>query len=202
MLKTTEELLTADDYRDLPEGPPHFQLVEGKLYMSPSPNFFHQSVAGNIYFLLRGYLKRHPRGKVAIANAKMAYQWFLDFERSDRWQALAAKGAQVQRPLWASTGTKNAAYSDVLYVEALVGPHTVNTLPPATLDAFKDHGKVARTVDADDAGAKRTIAELEALGIALTAVTDQLLVEGLQAFQKSFDSLLAGIESKMGVLGR
>jgi transaldolase len=142
------------------------------------------------------------RGKAAVANARLAYALFRERFAGPRWDALAAKGAQVQRPLWASTGTKNPAYSDVLYVEALVGPYTVNTLPPATLDAFKDHGTVARTVDSDDAGARRTIAEIEELGISLAAVTDTLLVEGLQAFQKSFDSLLAGIESKMGVLGR
>ena len=113
---------------------------------------------------------------------------------------IAAKGAMVQRPLWASTGTKNPAYSDVKYVEALVGPNTVNTLPPATLDAFRDHGKVARTVDADFAGARGAIAEIESLGISIDAVTDALLVDGLASFQKSFDTLLAGIEKKMGAL--
>jgi transaldolase len=142
------------------------------------------------------------RGKAAVANARLAYALFRERFRGPRWEALAAKGAQVQRPLWASTGTKNPAYSDVLYVETLVGPHTVNTLPPATLDAFRDHGKVARTVDVDDAGARGAIEQIEALGVSLASVTDQLLVEGLQSFQKSFDSLLAGIEKKTAMLSR
>ncbi len=142
------------------------------------------------------------RGKAAIANAQLAYQLFRERFSGPRWDALAANGAQVQRPLWASTGTKNPAYSDVVYVEALVGPHTVNTLPPATLDAFRDHGTVTRTADTDHAGAARAITQIEALGISLNAVTDQLLIEGLASFQKSFDSLLGGIEKKTALLAK
>ena len=142
------------------------------------------------------------RGAAAVANARLAYDLFLQRFAGSRWEALASSGARVQRPLWASTGTKNPAYSDVKYVEALIGPNTVNTLPPATLDAFRDHGRVARTVDANTDAARESLAAIEALGISLDAVTDQLLVEGLDAFQKSFDSLLAGIERKMGTLGR
>src|SRR5581483_5306854 len=142
------------------------------------------------------------RGAAAVANARLAYDLFLQRFAGSRWEALASCGARVQRPLWASTGTKNPAYSDVKYVEALIGPNTVNTLPPATLDAFRDHGRVARTVDANTDAARESLAAIEALGISLDAVTDQLLVEGLDAFQKSFDSLLAGIERKMGTLGR
>ena len=142
------------------------------------------------------------RGKAAIANARLAYQLFRERFSGPRWDALAANGAQVQRPLWASTGTKNPAYSDVVYVEALVGPHTVNTLPPATLDAFRDHGTVTRTADTDHAGAARAITQIEALGISLNAVTDQLLIEGLASFQKSFDSLLGGIEKKTALLAK
>ena len=119
-----------------------------------------------------------------------------------RWDALAARGARVQRPLWASTSTKNPAYRDVIYVEELIGPDTENTMPPATLEAFRDHGVVARTVDADVDAAVRHLAALEALGISLDAVTDQLLTEGLASFQKSFDSLLAGLEHKSRTLGR
>lgn len=141
------------------------------------------------------------RGKAAIANAQLAYQLFRERFSGPRWDALAANGAQVQRPLWASTGTKNPAYSDVVYVEALIGPHTVNTLPPATLDAFRDHGTVTRTVDAA-AAAARAITQIEALGISLDAVTDQLLIEGLASFQKSFDSLLSGIEKKTALLAK
>ncbi len=142
------------------------------------------------------------RGKAAIANAQLAYQLFRERFSGPRWDALAANGAQVQRPLWASTGTKNPAYSDVVYVEALIGPHTVNTLPPATLDAFRDHGTVTRTVDTAAAAAARAITQIEALGISLDAVTDQLLIEGLASFQKSFDSLLSGIEKKTALLAK
>ena len=142
------------------------------------------------------------RGTAAVANARLAYALFREKFSGPRWEALAATGGRVQRPLWASTGTKNSAYSDVKYVETLIAPHTVNTFPPATLDAFRDHGMVARTADIDDAGAHRVISQLEALGISLDAVTDKLLVDGLDSFQKSFDSLLGGIEKKMLSLGR
>ena len=140
------------------------------------------------------------RGKAAIANAKTAYKAFQETFAGPRWEALRAKGAMVQRPLWASTSTKNPAYRDVLYVEQLVGPDTVNTLPPATLDAFRDHGDTARTIDADVAGAERTLADLEALGIPMREVTDKLLAEGIASFQKSFDGLLANIDKKMASL--
>jgi transaldolase len=127
----------------------------------------------------------------------MAYQAFRAQFSGPRWEALAARGAMVQRPLWASTSTKNPAYRDVLYVEQLVGPDTVNTMPPATLDAFRDHGETARTVDADPAGAERVLADLEALGISMPEVTDKLLVEGIASFQKSFDGLLAGLGKRL-----
>ena len=141
-------------------------------------------------------------GQAAVANARLAYALFLERFSGRRWDALAAKGARVQRPLWASTGTKNPAYSDVKYVETLIGPDTVNTVPPATLDAFRDHGRAARTVDAGMDDARTTIASLAAAGVDLRAVTDQLLAEGLASFQKSFDTLVAGIEAKASSLGR
>jgi len=106
----------------------------------------------------------------------------------------------VQRPLWASTSTKNPAYRDVIYVEQLIGPDTVNTLPPATMDAFRDHGVVERTVDRDLEAAERHLAALTELGVDLGAVTDKLLEEGLAAFQKSFDTLIAGLERKAAAL--
>jgi transaldolase len=130
------------------------------------------------------------KGKAAIANAKLAYALFRRKFAGPRWEALAAKGARVQRPLWASTSTKNPTYRDVMYVEQLIGPDTVNTLPPATLEAFRDHGEVARTVDKDVDAARRTIADLEAAGISLRDVTEKLLRDGIQSFQKSFDGLL------------
>jgi transaldolase len=137
------------------------------------------------------------RGRAAIANAKLAYRAFQETFAGPRWEALRSRGAMVQRPLWASTSTKNPAYRDVLYVEQLVGPDTVNTMPPATLDAFRDHGETSRTVDADVAAAERVLADLEALGIPMREVTDKLLVEGIASFQKSFDGLLAHLGRRM-----
>jgi transaldolase len=141
------------------------------------------------------------KGKAAIANARLAYQLFLQRFSSQRWKALEAKGARVQKPLWASTSTKNPAYRDVMYLEELIGPRSINTVPPQTLDAFKDHGEVRRTVDANVDAAQRTIAQLEQRGIAMKDVTDKLLVEGLASFQKSFDSLIAGIARKREMVG-
>jgi transaldolase len=136
------------------------------------------------------------RGKTAIANARLAYQLFRETFSGPRWDALAAKGARVQRPLWASTSTKNPAYRDVMYVEQLIGPDTVNTLPPATLEAFRDHGETARTVDSDLDGARRQFLELASEGLNMKDVTAKLLVDGLASFQKSWDSLLGGLEKK------
>lgn len=142
------------------------------------------------------------KGRAAIANARLAYQLFLERFSSPRWKALEAKGARVQKPLWASTSTKNPAYRDVMYVEELIGPRCVNTLPPQTLDAFKDHGETRRTVDAGVDEARRTIERIEHEGISMNSVTDKLLVDGLASFQKSFESLIAGLETKSRQLGR
>jgi transaldolase len=142
------------------------------------------------------------RGKAAIANAQLAYKLFREEFSSPRWAPLKAAGARLQRPLWASTSSKNPAYRDVLYVEQLIGPDTVNTMPPATIDAFRDHGEVARTVDAAFTVAERTIAELGAVGVDLGDVTAKLLRDGLASFQKSFDTLLSGLDKKSAALGR
>ena len=136
------------------------------------------------------------RGKVAIANAKAAYAWYQDFVASDRWQALAAKGAQPQRLLWASTGVKDPAYPDTLYVDTLIGPDTVNTMPPKTMDAFRDHGTVAQTLTDDVEGARRVLAEAERLGLDLTGVTGTLVLEGVASFAGAFDDLLGSIAKK------
>jgi transaldolase/glucose-6-phosphate isomerase len=136
------------------------------------------------------------RGKVAIANAKMAYQWYLDFLKSDRWQALAAKGAQPQRLLWASTGVKDPAYPDTLYIDTLIGKDTVNTMPPKTMDAFRDHGTAAETITADVDQAKHVLAEAERLGLDLNGVTGKLVQEGVASFVKAFDDLLGAIAKK------
>ena len=140
------------------------------------------------------------KGRAAIVNAKLAYRLFRQKFAGPRWEALAKQGARVQRPLWASTSTKNPAYRDVMYVEELIGPDTVDTMPPATIDAFKDHGVVARTVDKKVAVAESALKEIEAVGISIREVTDKLLVEGIASFQKSFDELIAGLESKIGSL--
>jgi transaldolase len=142
------------------------------------------------------------RGKAAVANAKLAYALFRDEFSSPRFAELRRHGAGMQRPLWASTGVKNPAYRDTLYVEELIGPDTVNTMPPALIDAVREHGEVRRTVDQDVDAARRVIAELAAVGIDLTDVTDKLLREGLASFQKSFDTLTAGLEKKSTALGR
>jgi transaldolase len=142
------------------------------------------------------------KGRAAIANARLAYQLFNERFSSKRWTALAAKGARVQKPLWASTSTKNPAYRDVMYVEELIGPRCINTLPPQTVDAFRDHGDVARTLDRDVDEARRTLERLEQAGVHMKDVTDKLLVEGLASFQKSFDSLIAGLQKKSAQLGR
>jgi transaldolase/glucose-6-phosphate isomerase len=138
-------------------------------------------------------------GRVAVANAKVAYARYQQLFGGPRWAALAAKGARVQRPLWASTGTKNEAYSDVKYVEELIGPDTINTMPVATLDAFLEHGTVAPTLTRDVDGARAVLASLAATGVDLDAVTARLLDEGVAAFARSFATLLAGIKAKRAV---
>jgi transaldolase/glucose-6-phosphate isomerase len=139
-------------------------------------------------------LLRSVQGKVAIANAKVTYQRYKEILSGPRWQALAARGAQTQRLLWASTGTKNPAYSDVLYVEELIGPDTVNTIPPATLDAFRNHGKPRASLEENLDGARQTMLDLARAGISMKAVTDQLTEDGVKLFADAFDKLLAVVE--------
>jgi transaldolase len=140
---------------------------------------------------------RRLMGRAAVANAKLAYQIFQETLAGDRWARLARAGAHPQRPLWASTSTKNPAYPDLLYVDNLIGPHTVNTVPPATLDAILDHGVAARTVDVGVDEARQVLAEIEALGIRMADVTAQLEQEGVAAFAESFRSLMAGLAEKI-----
>lgn len=136
------------------------------------------------------------KGKAAVANAQLAYQLFGERFSGPRWDALTAKGARVQRPLWASTSTKNPDYPDTLYVDPLIGPATVNTMPEATLEAFEDHGTVARTVDSDFGAARRVLEQLAEVGVDLLAVTDLLEDEGVASFSKSFDELMTSLEGK------
>ncbi|PZC48681.1 MAG: transaldolase / glucose-6-phosphate isomerase [Chloroflexi bacterium] len=135
-------------------------------------------------------------GKAAVANAKLAYQAFQETFGADRFSALKANGARVQRPLWASTSTKNPAYSDLLYVEPLVGADTVNTMPPPTLDAFLDHGKAESLLEQNVAEAGQVLAALATEGINMSEVTDKLLADGVKAFADSFDHLLANLDGK------
>ena len=136
------------------------------------------------------------RGTAAVAQAQVAYQHFGATFSGARWEKLSAQGARVQRPLWASTSTKNKAYPDTLYVDSLIGPDTVNTLPEATIEAFIDHGTLSRTIDADPDKAVRTLAALRAVGVDLDAATAKLEDEGVAAFSKSFDEVLATLESR------
>jgi transaldolase len=136
-------------------------------------------------------------GKAAIANARLAYADFKQVFASERFLKLKAHGAQLQRPLWASTSTKNPAYRDVVYVEELIGAHTVNTIPPKTLSAFLDHGQVRLTLENDLSGAQHVIADLAELGIHISQVTQQLEDEGVKAFSDAFDTLLSGIKARL-----
>lgn len=138
----------------------------------------------------------HLKGKVAVANAILAYKEFQRLFSGERWEALAAKGAMVQRPLWASTGVKNPDYPDTLYVDSLIGPDTVNTAPLPTIQAFLDHGTVARTVDTDYAAAEKVMADLAEAGIDLDAITSKLEEDGIASFMTSYDDLLASVDSK------
>ena len=137
------------------------------------------------------------RGGIAIANARRVYRRFRELFDGEPFAALKRRGARVQRPLWASTGTKNPSYSDVLYVEALIGPETITTVPPATLDAFRDHGNGVRVTpgtEGQDAGA--VLATAAAHGLDLHAITEQLQADGITAFASSFDKLIAAVGEK------
>ncbi len=141
------------------------------------------------------------RGRIGIANSQLAYEIYQEAFSSDRWKALAARGARPQRLLWASTSTKNPEYRDVMYVEELIGDNTVNTVPPKTLDAFRDHGKVTGdAIEADLAEAKANMVLLASLGIDMDDVTDVLLSEGVEKFASAFDQLLEAIEAKRGMV--
>lgn len=136
------------------------------------------------------------KGKAAVGQAKLAYELFSRRFSGPRWEALATKGAHVQRPLWASTSTKNPDYPDLLYVDSLIGPDTVNTMPDATVAAFLDHGTVARTVDQDASGARAHLDALASVGVDMADVSARLEEEGVAAFSKSYDELLQALEDK------
>jgi transaldolase / glucose-6-phosphate isomerase len=162
-------------------------MIDGKL-----ADLIKNSQPGADQTLFRSLL-----GKVAIANAKLTYQKYKEIFSGPRWQALATRGATTQRVLWASTGTKNPAYSDILYVEELIGPDTVDTIPPATLDAFRDHGKPRASLEEDVAAARKTMTDLPRAGISMKAVTDQLTEDGVKLFADAFDKLLAAVDKEV-----
>ncbi len=140
------------------------------------------------------------KGRAGIANAKLAYRLFRRKFDEPRWKELADRGGRVQQPLWASTSVKNPLYRDVMYAEELIGPDTVDTMPPGLIEAFRDHGEVQRTVDKRYGAAEGLLREIAAVGISLDDVTAKLLADGLTSFAKSFDTLTAGIEKKMSQL--
>ena len=139
-------------------------------------------------------------GNIAVANAIAAYDLYLDVFSGKRWDLLASAGARTQRCLWASTSTKNPAYSDILYVEELIAPYTVNTMPPATVLAWEDHGRARPSLEENIERAHKDLARLDAIGISMTEITDELLVAGVKAFADSYDALLEDIASKASTL--
>jgi transaldolase len=143
---------------------------------------------------------RSLRGRAAVAQAKLAYRLFCSRFSGERWNALAAAGAHPQRPLWASTSTKNAAYPDTLYIDNLIGPDTVNTLPEAAIAAFEDHGRVARTIDTGVTGAAEVIERLAGLGIDMDDVGSTLEEQGVASFHDSFGHVLAALRAKTSQL--
>jgi len=161
--------------------------------VSSVASFFVSRVDTKVDNALEGSGYEELMGKIGIANAKLAYQRFLEIFSGERWEQLAEQGAMVQRPLWGSTSTKNPAYPDTMYVDELIGPYTVNTVPPRTLDAFLDHGTVARTLTVDVDEARAQITGLAAAGVNLEEVTDQLLQEGVEKFAVAFNNLLESI---------
>ncbi|MDP1820007.1 MAG: transaldolase [Acidimicrobiales bacterium] len=144
---------------------------------------------------------RALRGRAAVAQAQVAYQQFLDTFSGSRWEALAARGARVQRPLWASTSTKDPSYPDTTYVDLLIGPNTINTMPEETIEAFLDHGTAARTVDADPAVARQVLDDLAEVGVDLDDVGKVLEEQGVASFSKAFDELIGALTTKADELG-
>jgi transaldolase / glucose-6-phosphate isomerase len=147
-------------------------------------------------------LLKSLKGKVAVANGKLAYQRYQRIFSGPRWQALASKGAQTQRVLWASTSTKNPAYRDVMYVEDLIGPDTVNTMPPVTVDAFRDHGRLSNSLTENVAGAQKVMDDLAQAGISISEATTKLTTDGVKLFADAFEKLLAAVEKSTQKKGR
>ncbi|MGA6982673.1 MAG: transaldolase [Candidatus Sulfotelmatobacter sp.] len=147
-------------------------------------------------------LLKSLKGKVAIANGKLTYQRYQAIFSGPRWEALAAKGAQTQRVLWASTSTKNPEYRDVMYVEELIGPNTVDTMPPATVDAFRDHGRLRQSLTENVAASKKVMEDLDKAGISMKEVTTKLTADGVKLFADAFNKLLAVVEKSVQQKGK
>ena len=179
----------------------HLREADGDLSrMASVASFFVSRVDSMIDPMLDGRGAGDLKGKLGVANARLAYHRFTEIYQSERWTALRDEGARIQRVLWGSTSTKNPAYPDTMYVDELIGPDTVNTVPPETLDAFLDHGTVARTVDRDVDGARRAVKQLGDAGIDLDDITDRLLAEGVDKFAGAFEHLLQGLENRKAEL--
>jgi transaldolase len=164
-------------------------------------SFFVSRVDTKVDKALEGTDHEDLKGKAAVANAKIAYESFQRIFSGPRWEALAAKGANVQRPLWASTSTKNPDYPDTLYVDNLIGPHTVNTMPDQTIAAARDHATAKRTIDADVAGAHKVIEEVKAAGVDFEKIVmEELVDEGVKSFSDSYDDLIQTIKDKASEL--
>lgn len=194
-------IFSLDQYRAVAEaylsGLEKLAAAGGNLHQVASvASFFVSRVDGMVDGALEKIGNRDLQGKIAIDNAKVAYAEFQQLFSGARWQALTAKGARVQRPLWASTGVKSPHYPDTLYVDNLIGADTVNTLPPATLNAVLDHGQTVATITDDVAGARTRLSQLAALGIDLAAITQKLQDDGVASFVKSFETLMASIDEK------
>jgi transaldolase len=169
--------------------------------ISSVASFFVSRVDGKVDAALEKAGRTDLQGKAAVANARVAYESFQRIFSGPRWEALAAKGANVQRPLWASTSTKNPAYPDTLYIDELIGPDTVNTVPDATLDAARDHGTAKRTIDKDVAGAHKLLDQVRAAGVDIDRICGvELVEEGVASFAKAFDDLIGSIEQKSASL--
>jgi transaldolase len=174
-------------------------------------SFFVSRIDTNVDNRLNKLIERDPamvdqagelRGKIAIANARLAYQVHKRFFQQDRFQVMESKGARIQRPLWASTSTKNPEYRDTRYVDELIGPGTVNTIPPKTLAAFRDHGLSGLTLEKDTDLARQAMTACAALGVSMVEVTAELEAQGVEAFAKSYSELLESVERRrMEVIG-
>jgi transaldolase len=195
-------IFSLDRYRDVLEA--YLQGLEKRLERGEpidSVNSVASFFISRVDSLVDSHLAMLPNGtqlsgRTAVNQAKLAYEHFIDVSSTARWKRLAEHGGRLQRPLWASTSTKNPAYRDTQYVDELIGPDTVNTLPENTLAAFSDHGKVARTIDVGLDVCRQELSDVEAAGISLAEVAQQLEAEGVRAFETSFEDLLGSLETK------